>query len=72
MASTAKVCDPSASTGVVNGLEQPSNEPPSMLHWKLVVRSMSEKWKVACEALLGFDGALSMDGVATAVFTIQL
>ena len=69
---TAKVCDPSASGPVANGLVQAEKPPPSMLHWKLTVLSLSAKASEGCAVLLGSDGLVSMVGAADgAVFTVH-
>ena len=70
---TAKVCDPSVSGPVANGLVQPEKPPPSRLHWKLTVLSLSEKPSEGCAVLLGSDGLVSMVGAADgAVFTVHV
>ena len=70
---TAKVCEPSASGPVANGLVQAEKPLLSRLHWKLTVLSLSEKASEGCALLLGSDGLVSMVGAADgAVFTVHV
>ena len=69
---TPKVCDPSVSAGR-DGLVQAEKPPPSRLHWKLTVLSLSEKASEGCAVLLGSDGLVSMVGAADGVvFTVHV
>ena len=70
---TPKVCDPSVRGPVVNGLVQLEKLPPSMLHWKLTLLSLSEKPSEGCALLLGSEGLVSMVGaVGGAVLTVHV
>ena len=75
LARTEKVCWPASSDGVVNGDEQGTNGPPSMLHSKLEPGSFALNWKLGVSSSVGPDGPAviaAAGGVVSTVATVKV
>ena len=71
VARASSVCEPSARAGVVNGVEQDDQPPPSRSHSKVAGVSVESRPKVGVAFALGFDGVEPNDVFGAVRSTVQ-